>query len=456
MELSDYSLKQRILLIEAGLARLRDSGEAGNLAELIATLHRSEIADLIGSLPAGQRQEVWLRTDPQLLAEVASDLPEVVLADVIAASPDDLLVQALAAPVSIDEKAALLRCASAQRQLLLIRKADLVEDRQLQDSLSYSYDAVGSLMDFEQVVVAADETVGAMRSRLEEMGDLPKHADKLFVTDADGRLCGILPLKRLLIARAHEKIGDRMVAESLHTLQPETDISDAAGMFERYDLVSAPVLDAAGKVCGRLTIDEIVAHLSEDKHAGMLNVAGVAEEYDLYAPLPRRLMHRGGWMLLNLLAAFLVSAVVGSFEDTIAQIVTLAALMPIVSSVAGSASMQTASVIIRALALDQIKLSNAPLLLGRELMLGLANGLVWGGLVGLFGYLVYADLALAAVLTVSQLAVFVFAAGIGFCVPLLVGAMRGDPALGAAVLVTVVTDCLAFLIFLGMATLLLV
>ena len=295
---------------------------------------------------------------------------------------------------------------------------------------------------------------GQVRGRLEEMGDLPKHADKLFVVAAD-RLCGILPLKRLLIARAQEKISDRMVAENLHTLHPETDISDAAGMFERYDLVSAPVLDAAGKVCGRLTIDEVVSHLSEDRLAGMLNVAGVDEDYDLYASLPRRLMHRGGWMLLNLLAAFFVSGIVGSFEDTIAQIVTLAALMPIVSSVAGSASMQTASVIIRALALNQVKLANAPLLLGRELMLGLANGLVWGGLVGLFGYLVYGELALAAVLAFSQMAVFVFAAAIGFCVPLLVGAMRGDPALGAAVLVTVTTDCLAFLVFLGLATLLL-
>ena len=456
MELNDYSLEQRILLIEAALAGLRESGEAGNLAELIATLHRSEIADLIERLPAGLREEVWLRTDPQLLAEVASDLPEVVLTDVLAAAPDDLLAQALAAPASIDDKALLLRCASAQRQLLLIRKAGLADDKQLQRSLSYDYDAVGSLMDFEQVVVGADETIGDVRARLEEMGDLPQHADKLFVVGTDGRLCGILPLKRLLIARSHERIGDRMVAESLHVLHPETGISDAASMFERYDLVSAPVLDAAGKVCGRLTIDEIVSHLSEDRHAGMLNVAGVDEDYDLYAPLPRRLMHRGGWMLLNLLAAFLVSAVVGSFEDTIAQIVTLAALMPIVSSVAGSASMQTASVIIRALALEQVRMSNAPLLLGRELMLGLANGLVWGGLVGLFGYLVYGDLALAMVLAVSQMAVFVFAAAIGFCVPLLVGAMRGDPALGAAVLVTVATDCLAFLIFLGMATLLLV
>ncbi len=455
VDLAAYPLDERLMLVEAELDRVRLGQDSANLRALLGTLHRADIADLIERLPQDDREQVWELTDASLRIGVLADLSDPAASSLVASTADDVLVEALRADESVDDLAVLLRQASPARRSRLIREAGLAHNADLSRSLSYSEDAVGSLMDFEQVVVAADETVGQVCGMLQEMGDLPMHADKLFVVDSSDKLCGILPLKRLLIAKPQETVRSRMVADKLHTLAPETDIADAASMFERYDLVSAPVLDSDGRICGRLTIDEIVAQLSDDQHSGLLNAAGVDEDYDLYAPLPRRLMHRGLWMMLNLVAAFAVSRVVGSFEVAIAQIVALAALMPVVSSLAGSSSMQTATVIIRALALEQVSAGNAAQLLLRELALGAANGLVLGFLVGCFGYAVYGNLQLALVLAFSQFVVFVLAAVIGYCVPLMVKAMRGDPALGTSVLVTFACDCLSFFIFLGLATVLL-
>lgn len=204
------------------------------------------------------------------------------------------------------------------------------------------------------------------------------------------------------------------------------------------------------QIVGRLTIDEILDHLQKNRELGLLNSAGVTEEEDLFASLPRRFTNRWRWLLVNLVAAFFISRVVGLFESTIVNVVALASLMPIVAGMSGNVGNQTATLTVRALALEQIDRTNWRAVVWGEIALSLINGLVWGGLVGCFAYLLYERLDLALVLVVAMIFSFFAAAVTGFFFPLLMKRIGKDPALGASVVLTSVVDTLGFFVFLSL------
>ena len=236
---------------------------------------------------------------------------------------------------------------------------------------------------------------------------LPSHCDKLFVVDAWERLVGVLPLKRLLLNPPQTSVQQIAVSDNVYLFRPGDDIEKAAGAFERYDLISAPVVDDSGRVVGRATIDDIVEHMHESRERGLLSSAGIREEEDLFAPLPRRFMNRWQWICINLVAALLISRVVGVFEGAIAQLAALASLMPVVANMSGNIGNQTATLTIRALALDKINALNWREIMRGEFALSLINGLVWGGLTGLVVYLIYGRGDLAFVLSASMLPPFI-------------------------------------------------
>ncbi|WP_259639926.1 magnesium transporter [Pseudomonas syringae] len=318
-------------------------------------------------------------------------------------------------------------------------------------ALSYDEDQVGALMDFEMVTIREDVSLEVVLRYLRRLKELPGHTDKLFVVDSEGVLKGVLPIKRLLVNDPEKQVGEVMANDPV-SFHPEDDAYDAAQAFERYDLISTPVVDKNGKLIGRLTIDEMVDLIREESESEVLNMAGLREEEDIFASVWRSLRNRWSWLAVNLVTAFLASRVIGLFEGSIEKLVALAALMPIVAGIGGNSGNQTITMIVRAMALDQVNTGNTARLLRKELAVGLINGLIWGGVIGVVAYFLYDSWSLGVVMTAAMTLNLLLAALMGVSIPMALARLGRDPAMGASVMITAMTDSGGFFIFLGLAT----
>jgi magnesium transporter len=334
----------------------------------------------------------------------------------------------------------------------LMENLDAQQRERMRSVLSYEEDQVGALMDFEMVTIREDVSLEVVLRYLRRLKELPGHTDKLFVVDQDGVLTGVLPLKRLLVSDPERQVGEVMSDDPV-TFNPDEDAYDAAQAFERYDLVSAPVVDKAGKLIGRLTIDEMVDLIREESESEVLNMAGLREEEDIFASVWKSVRNRWAWLAVNLVTAFIASRVIGLFDGAIEKLVALAALMPIVAGIGGNSGNQTITMIVRAMALDQLGSGNAAWLLRKELGVGLANGLLWGGVIGAVAWWLYDSWSLGLVMTAAMTLNLLLAALMGVLIPITLARMGRDPAMGASVMITAVTDSGGFFIFLGLATL---
>jgi magnesium transporter len=231
---------------------------------------------------------------------------------------------------------------------------------------------------------------------------------------------------------------------------------DAAAAFERYDLVSAPVSEDDGRLVGRLTVASVMDFMREAQDSEMLSAGGLREDEDLFASVWASVKNRWAWLAVNLVTAFIASRVIGIFENSIAHLVALAALMPIIAGIGGNSGNQTITMIVRALALGAITRENARKLFAKEIGVSILNGIIWGGVVGLFAFLIYRNWQLGVVMTAAMLLNLMLASIMGVTIPLLMEKLGRDPALGSSVMITAITDSGGFFIFLGLATLFLV
>ena len=306
------------------------------------------------------------------------------------------------------------------------------------------------------MTVREDVTLETVLRYLRRFDELPDHTDQVFVVDRNDVLQGVLPLDRLLINEPEVMVTDVMKRDVL-TLQALDEASEAAQAFERYDLVSAPVVDPHGRLIGRLTVAEVVDVIREEGDSDLLSQAGLREEEDLFSSVWNSAKNRWLWLAVNLCTAFFASRVIGTFEGTIEKVVALAALMPIVAGIAGNSGNQTMTLMIRSIALGQVNASNARRLILKELAIAGLNGLVWGGIAGVFAWWLYSDTAQGTVLgltmTLAMTLNLLLAAMIGLAVPLALERAGRDPAIGSSVLLTFTTDSMGFFIFLGLATL---
>ena len=262
----------------------------------------------------------------------------------------------------------------------------------------------------------------------------------------------MLLLRKLLVSDPDKRIEDIMIKDVV-LFHPEDDVEDAAQAFERYDLVTAPVVDGARKLIGRITIDEIVDVIREESDADMLNMAGMQEEEDLFAPVLDSVKNRWVWLAINLCTAFVASRVIGLFEGSIEKIVALATLMPIVAGIGGNSGNQTITMIVRALAMGQLSTAQAGRLLRKEIGVALVNGVLWGSVMGLISWLLYGSIGIGFVMVAAMTLNLLLAATVGVLIPVIMEKMGRDPALGSSVMITAVTDSGGFFIFLGLATL---
>ncbi|MBY0345457.1 MAG: magnesium transporter, partial [Neisseriaceae bacterium] len=328
---------------------------------------------------------------------------------------------------------------------------DEEERAQVQSALSYEDNEVGAVMDFDLVSIRADVSCEVVLRYLRLFDELPRHTDKIFVVDDDNRLQGVLPIRRLLVADGETEVYTLMSRNVVSFLTG--DLTEAAAeAFERYDLITAPVVDAHRRLIGRLTIDAMVDVIRENSDQDVLQLAGLKEEEDLFAPVIDSVRNRWAWLAINLGTAFVASSVIKHFDSAIEQLVALAALMPIVAGIGGNSGNQTITMIVRSLAMGNMDESQAWHLWRKELGVSLVNGLIWGGAVGVIAGTVYSNVALGLVIMSAMTLNLMLAATMGVWIPTLMHRFGKDPAVGSSVLITACTDSGGFFIFLGLAS----
>ena len=447
LEIED--LQQNLRRVQDSLAQTRDP--AGLRAEL-DQLHPADVAYVLEALPLAERLLVWNLVKAEREGEILLELSEAVRESLIATMDSRELVAA-AETLEADEIADLAPDLPEEVVEDVIRSLPQEERAQLRAALSYDEGTVGALMDFDQVTVRPDVSLEAATRYLRMLDELPPHTDQLFVVDRAGKLRGTLPLARLIVTDLEHEVGEVMVPESVK-LRPEDRAEDAAQAFERYDLVSAPVVDLiTGNLVGRVTVNAVVDYIRERSAESQLAEAGLSKEEDVFAPVWDSFKNRWAWLAINLVTAFIASRVIGAFEGSIEKLVALAALMPIVAGIGGNSGNQTITMIVRALALGQIQPSYWRKLVGKELSVATLNGVLWGGLLGVVTFVLYHSVALAGVMALAMLLNLLLAAGMGVAIPWLRSKFGKDPAVGSSVLITACTDSGGFFIFLGLATL---
>ncbi|MDE0927076.1 MAG: magnesium transporter [Methylophilaceae bacterium] len=420
------------------------------LQNLLNSLHPADVAHILEALPLDDRLYLWdlvkVDRDGNILLEVSDAVRQTLIADM---DSEELL--AAAEQLDTDELADLAPDLPKDVLQELMDSLDALNRERLQSALSYPEDTVGALMDFDIVTIREDITIEVALRYLRRLDELPDHTDKIFVVDRHYKIKGVLPLSNMLVNELDNKIKNVMAADVV-SFHPDDLADEAAKAFERYDLVSAPVVDEQNKLVGRLTVDEVMDYIREESDAGKFSMAGLREEEDFFSSVWASVQNRWAWLAINLVTALVASRVIGIFEHSIGQIVALAALMPIVAGIGGNSGNQTTTMIVRGLALGQISGSNMQSQVTKELGVALVNGLIWGGVLGGITYALYSDYRLSMVMTAAITLNLLLAALMGVVIPLVMNRFGKDPAVGSSVLITAMTDSGGFFIFLGLAT----
>ncbi|MDR4651204.1 MAG: magnesium transporter [Nitrosomonas sp.] len=421
------------------------------LQQLLDKLHPADIAHILEALPLEDRLIIWGMIRPEYDGEVLLEASDAVRETLITDMGSHELVAA-AEQLDADEIADLAPDLPQDVIEDVFRSLPIAEREQLRAAMSYPEDSVGALMDFDVITVREDVRIEVVLRYLRRLEELPDHTDQLFVVDREEHLKGVLLISKILVSDP-DTLVENVMSREIITLHPGDKAQDAAYAFERYDLVSASIIDHDKKLLGRVTVNTVIDYIREKSENEALNLAGLREEEDLFAPVLKSVKNRWVWLAVNLVTAFVASRVIGLFEDSIEKLVALAALMPIIAGIGGNSGNQTITMIVRALALEQINSGSAWKLIRKEIGVSIVNGLIWGAVVGVFTFAIYQNIELGLVMMLAMLLNLLLAALLGVLIPMTLRKLGRDPALGSSVLITAVTDSGGFFIFLSLATL---
>ncbi len=444
----DKTARQLRLLSDA-----LDSGRLGPVRRLVNTLSPAEIANLLESLPSAKRSVVWGLVDPEDDGEVLVHVGEDVRESLIAEMDQDELVAAVE-DLDIDDLADIADDLPDQVVSEVLKSMDRENRERLEQVLSFPDGSAGRLMNPDVVTVRADTTVDVVLRYLRLRGELPEHTDHLFVVSRRHQYIGRVALTALLTHEPSIPINE-LIDDEQAAIPATASERDVANQFSDHDWVTAPVVDENNILLGRITIDDVVDIIREQAEHHALSAAGVDEDEDLFGPVPRAVRRRVVWLTVNMVTAFLASAVVGRFEGTLEKIVALAVLMPIVAGMGGNAGTQVLTLMIRGLALGQVGMANLRELVWKEIRVALLNGLIMGTIVGAVAFAWFHDWQLALVIAVALLSNFLTGALVGVLAPVTLKRLNLDPALAGGVVLTTCTDVIGFLSFLGLGTLVL-
>jgi magnesium transporter len=426
---------------------------AVELERKLNTLHPADAAFVLEGLRHESRLAAWRLIHRERRGAVLLELAAAVRASLITLLDEPELL-ALGSEMEAEDFAELVHDLPRERVEAVLAKLGTRARAEVQSVLSFPEGSVGALMQLDVVTVRADASLEEAIATLRRRGGLPAHLTALTVVDRNNVLQGMLPLDRLLVRDASLPAREVMDPAPIYFLTNDRE-DDAVEAFERYDLISAPVVNLHRQVVGMLNVDEVLEQVKEDSFKQSLSQVGLSENEDLFAPIWRSGRKRLVWLGLNLLTAFVASRVVGAFEGSIAQLTALAALMPIVASIGGNTGNQTAALVVRGLALSQLNAGNTWFLLRKELAIGAINGALWGVVMALATLWLYGSAPLAGVMALAMLLNMLLAAAVGVLCPLALQRFGRDPVMGSSILLTAITDSMGFLIFLSLASLVL-
>jgi len=440
------TLEDRLSRIHLAL----ESEQLEHVDEAIADLEPAETALLLESLPPAARIRLWERVPGELDGEVLLHVHDEARSTLIEGMDHSEIVAA-ASGLDTTDLADLFEDLPQQVAEAMLRSMDEQQRLRLQETLSFEEDSAGRLMRTDTIAVRADVSLEAAKRFLRLRETVPDNTHTLMVVDRDNRFVGALPLARLVSHDPGMAVGDLMAVD-VDSVPVAMKSRDVATLFQTHDLASAPVVDETGVLLGRIVIDDIVDVIREDSEQALMNMAGLDEEEDLFAPVLPSAKRRAVWLGINLATAFLAAWVIGRFEDALDKIVALAVLMPIVASMGGIAGSQTLTLAIRGLALGQITRINSSWLLRKEVGIAALNGLLWALVVAVLAVLWFGKLGIGVIIA-AALVINMLAAGMaGIVIPLVLKRSGIDPALSGSVILTTVTDVVGFMSFLGLAT----
>jgi magnesium transporter len=432
---------------------LLNKGTLAQVGRELSELHPAEIAHLLESLPHEQRDVVWDLVAPaqggDVLLQVNDEVRERLIRDM-----DNSELVAATAGLETDDLADILSDFPDDVTEQVLQAMDIQHRLRLEAVMSYPEDTAGGLMNTDTITVRADIDLDVVQRYLRRIGEIPEMTDQLIVTNRKDKYLGQLALTDLLTKDPDTPVVELMTRDQ-EGLDANMSEIDVAHVFEKRDLVSAPVVNEEGKLLGRITIDDVVDVIRDEAEHSLMSMAGLSEEDDMFAPVVTSSRRRTVWLGINLITALLASWVIGQFDATIEKLVALAVLMPIVASMGGIAGNQTLTLVIRGIALGQVSKSNARRLLNKELLVGILNGMIWALVVAVVVVFCFNDYQLGAIIAPAMLINLIVAAFAGATIPLLLTRLGIDPALAGGVVLTTVTDVIGFLAFLGLAALVL-
>ncbi len=436
---------------QANLNLLREKLDSDGLRSarmLIHSLHPSELARLLESLPLRERAVIWEMVEPDLEGDVLVEVADEVRDGLLQGMPKEELLAAIEG-MELDDLADLVADLPEALTHEVLRSLDRQDQERLEQVLAYDEDSAGGLMNVDIVTVRPDVTVEVVLRYLRAHAEIPDGTDTIFVVNRANEYIACLYLTRLLTQDPHASI-EQVMSTGILPIPAHTPSKEVVWEFENRDLISAPVVDDEYRVVGRITIDDVVDVIRDEAEHSLMSAAGLDEEDDMFAPVVKSAQRRALWLGVNLATAFLAASVVDLFQTTVDKIVLLAVLMPVVPSMGGVAGTQSLTIITRAMALGLIDKTNARGILRKELLVGVLNSLGWSIVVGLATYVWFNEWRIGAVIAAAMTINLIIAAGAGFAIPLTLKRMNIDPALAGGVVLTTITDVAGYMAFLGL------
>ncbi len=427
-----------------------ERGDAEGARSLVEPLHPADIADLFELVPADQRAPLATAITDLLDGDVFAEMNDYVREALIDALEPHQVAD-IAAELDTDDAVAIIEDMEESDQRAVLRALDPDDRAAIEEALSYPEESAGRLMQRELIAVPEHWTVGDVLDYLRGNDDLTTDFWEIFVVDPAHKPLGTCQLSWIMRTPRIVSMADVMKREQ--TLIPvDMDQEEVALRFQKYALISAAVVDTAGRLVGMITVDDIVHIISQEAGEDILRLSG-AGEGDINEPIHLTVRTRITWLVVNLGTAMLAASVVGAFQGEIARFALLAVLMPIVSGMGGNAGTQTLAVVVRALATNQLTSTNTRRMIFRELRIAAANGAMLGALVGTGTLVIFGRADLAIVIGLAMIINNLVAGLSGVLVPVTLERAQVDPAVSSAVFVTMMTDVMGFFSFLGLAAL---
>jgi len=434
-----------IAQLDAGI----DSATLNQIKHTLNNLAPPDIAHQLEITPPKHRHILWDLIDSEISGEVIQDLSEGIQLDFLNRM-DGAEVALLTEGLDVDDVADILQ-QLPEGVISEVLQAMSLQDRQrVETVLTYAEDTAGGLMDTEVVTVRPDITVDVVLRYLRRFDEIPDTTDNLFVVSRKDTFLGNLAIGKLLTSSPNTTVREVMNTE-VKAINVNLVDSEVATRFQRYDLISAPVVDEQNRLLGRITIDDVVDVIVEDADHSLLAMVGLSDAEDTFSSVIKTAPRRAIWLGVNLITAIVASSAISVFEATLDKIVALAILMPIVASMGGVAGSQTLTVVIRGMALGQIERSNISWLLSKEFAVGVFNGMLYALLVGFIVSVWFDDGKMALIIGLAMAINLMAAAVAGTVLPVILRSLKIDPALAGSVILTTITDIVGFVSFLGLA-----